>query len=226
MAEPTSPDPPRTPSGQRRFLDDLVRRGIQDRRVLDAMRAIPRRAFVPEALRDAGGGQAALPIGERQTISQPWTVARMCELVEPTSRGRVLEIGTGSGYHAAVLSRLFEIVYSVERIAALAERARRSLRALHIENVHIKIFDGSYGWSEFAPYRAIVVTAGAPSVPDPLVAQLEEGGHLLLPLAEPGNARSQVLTRLTRRGATVERATFDRVRFVRLVGRFGWPEGA
>ena len=226
MAESTPTDPARAPAGQRRLVDDLVRRGIVDPRVLAAMRAVPRRAFVPEALGDAGGGQAALPIGERQTISQPWTVARMCELVEPAGKGRVLEVGTGSGYHAAVLSRLFEIVYSVERIPALAERARRSLRGLGIENVHIKIFDGSYGWSEFAPYRAIVVTAGAPEVPEPLAAQLEDGGHLLLPLAAPGDPRSQVLTRLPRRGSAIERSTFDRVRFVRLVGRFGWPEGS
>ena len=188
------------------------------------MRSIPRRSFVPEALGEAAGGDAALPIGERQTISQPWTVARMCELLEPDGTGRVLEIGTGSGYHAAVLSRLFEIVYSVERIPALAERARLALRSVGVENVHIKIFDGTYGWSEFAPYRSILVTAGAPSVPEPLVQQLEEGGHLLLPLAPAGDARSQVLTRLTRRGSGVARAEFERVRFVRLVGRFGWPE--
>jgi len=224
VAEPTPSGPARAPGGQRRILDELVRRGIRDRRVLEAMRSIPRRSFVPEALGEAAGGDAALPIGERQTISQPWTVARMCELLEPDGTGRVLEIGTGSGYHAAVLSRLFEIVYSVERIPALAERARLALRSVGVENVHIKIFDGTYGWSEFAPYRSILVTAGAPSVPEPLVQQLEEGGHLLLPLAPAGDARSQVLTRLTRRGSGVARAEFERVRFVRLVGRFGWPE--
>jgi protein-L-isoaspartate(D-aspartate) O-methyltransferase len=209
---------------QRRFVDDLVRRGIKNARVLEAMRAIPRRAFVPEALGEAAGGEAALPIGERQTISQPWTVARMCELLEPDGTGKVLEIGTGSGYHAAVLSRLFEIVYSVERIQALAERARKTLRGLGIENVHIKIFDGTYGWSEFAPYRAIAVTAGAPSVPDPLAQQLEDGGYLLLPLAAKDDAKAQVLTRLARKGSSFPRTEFERVRFVPLVGRFGWPE--
>jgi protein-L-isoaspartate(D-aspartate) O-methyltransferase len=213
-----------TEPAQRRFVDDLVRRGIKNARVLEAMRAIPRRAFVPEALGDAAGGEAALPIGERQTISQPWTVARMCELLEPDGTGKVLEIGTGSGYHAAVLSRLFEIVYSVERIQALAERARKTLRGLGIENVHIKIFDGTYGWSEFAPYRAIAVTAGAPSVPDPLAQQLEDGGYLLLPLAAQGDAKAQVLTRLARQGTSFPRTEFERVRFVPLVGRFGWPE--
>ncbi len=223
MAEPR-PSRARVPSrGQRQIVDDLGRRGIRDPRVLDAMLAIRRRAFVPEALSDAARGGEALPIGERQTISQTWTVARMCELVEPDGRGRVLEIGTGSGYHAAVLSRLFEIVYSVERIPALAERARLSLRALGVENVHIQIFDGTYGWSEFAPYRAIVVTAAAPAIPEPLVQQLEEGGHLVLPLAVPDDARSQILTRLTRRGEQLVQTSYERCRFVRLVGRFGWP---
>jgi protein-L-isoaspartate(D-aspartate) O-methyltransferase len=205
------------------MLDDLARRGIRDRRVLDAMAAVRRGAFVPEALGDAARGGEALPIGERQTISQTWTVARMCELVEPDGSGRALEIGTGSGYHAAVLSRLFEIVYSVERIPALAERARLHLREAGIENVHIQIFDGTYGWSEFAPYRAIVVTAAAPSVPDSLVQQLEDGGHLVLPLAVPGDNRSQILTRVTRAGSGVVTASYERCRFVRLVGRFGWP---
>jgi len=223
MAEPRTNRSRETSRGQQQLVDDLDRRGIRDRRVLDAMRATRRRGFVPEALSDAAGGSEALPIGQRQTISQPWMVARMCELVEPDGTGRVLEIGTGSGYHAAVLSRLFEIVYSVERIPALAEHARRTLRSIGVENVHIQIFDGTYGWSEFAPYRSILVTAGAPSIPDPLVQQLEEGGHLVLPLAVPEDARSQILTRVTRRGDEFVQASYEPCRFVRLVGRFGWP---
>ena len=152
-----------------RMVRDLATRGIADRRVLDALAEIPREPFVEEALRSKAYGDVALPIGEKQTISQPFVVARMCELTEPDGTGRVLEIGSGSGYHAAVLSRLFEQVYSVERIATFSKRARETVRALRIENVHFKIFDGSYGWSEFAPYRAIVVTAAAPEVPAPLL---------------------------------------------------------
>ena len=155
-----------------RLVRDLEARGIKDRRVLDAMAAIPREPFVEEALRSKAYGDAPLPIGEKQTISQPWIVARMCELAAPDGTGRVLEIGSGSGYHAAVLGRLFEQVYSVERLEVLSRRARATVRALGIENVHFKIFDGTYGWSEFAPYRAVVVTAAAIEVPAPLVEQL------------------------------------------------------
>jgi protein-L-isoaspartate(D-aspartate) O-methyltransferase len=209
-----------------RMVRELEARGIADRRVLDALSEIPREPFVEEALRSKAYGDAALPIGEKQTISQPYIVARMCELTEPDGTGRVLEIGSGSGYHAAVLSRLFEQVYSVERIAAFSKRARAAVRALGIENVHFKIFDGSYGWSEFAPYRAIVVTAAAPEVPAPLLEQLEAGGRLVLPLATKGraggDASDQTLVRVVKDGDSLRREEHGPCRFVPLLGKFGW----
>jgi protein-L-isoaspartate(D-aspartate) O-methyltransferase len=214
-------------TGRQRMVRSLEARGIKDARVLAAMRAVPRERFVDEALRGEAYGEAALPIGEQQTISQPWIVARMTELLEPDGAGRVLEVGTGSGYHAAVLSRLFEQVYSVERLPSLSRRARETVRASGIENVHFKIFDGTYGWSEFAPYRAIVVTAAAPDVPEPLLEQLDDGGHLVLPIGGDGGgegtAEDQVLVRVTRRGGDTFREEHGRCRFVPLVGKFGWP---
>jgi len=197
------------------MVRELESRGIADRRVLDAMGGVPREPFVEEALRVKAYDDASLPIGEKQTISQPWIVARMCELAEPDRDGRVLEIGSGSGYHAAVLSRLFDQVYSVERLAVFSKRARESVRALGIENVHFKIFDGSYGWSEFAPYRAIIVTAAAPDVPAPLLDQLDEGGRLVLPIGE-------VLTRVVKTAEGPKREEHGPCRFVPLVGKYGW----
>jgi protein-L-isoaspartate(D-aspartate) O-methyltransferase len=209
------------------MADDLRRRGIRHARVLETIEAMPRERFVDEALRDQAYADCSLPIGEKQTISQPWTVARMSEALEPDGSGRVLEIGTGSGYHAAVLSRLFEQVYSVERIPSLSRRALVVVRELGIENVHFKIFDGTYGWGEFAPYRGIVVTAAAPDVPPPLLEQLEEGGRLVLPLlleGESAGSPDQALTRIVRRGDGFERLTLESCRFVPLVGRYGFRE--
>lgn len=206
-----------------RLARDLATQGIRQRSVLDAMRSIPRERFVDEALRAKAYSDAPLPIGEKQTISQPWIVARMTELLEPDGQGKVLEIGSGSGYHAAVLSRLFELVYSVERIAALSQRARRTLRELDIHNVHFKIFDGSYGWSEFAPYRAILVTAGSPDLPAPLFEQLEEGGRLIIPLARSVDDPVQTLVRFTKTNGQPVREEHGSCRFVPLVGKFGWP---
>ena len=209
-----------------RMVRELTARGIADRRVLDALAATPREPFVEEALRSKAYDDAALPIGEKQTISQPYIVARMCELTEPDGTGRVLEIGSGSGYHAAVLSRLFEHVYSVERIAAFSKRARATVRGLGIETVHFKIFDGSYGWSEFAPYRAIVVTAAAPDVPAPLLEQLEDGGRLVLPIAAKGgtggDAADQTLIRVVKDPTGIRREDHGACRFVPLLGKFGW----
>ena len=209
-----------------RMVRELTARGIADRRVLEALATTPREPFVEEALRAKAYDDAALPIGEKQTISQPYIVARMCELTEPDGTGRVLEIGSGSGYHDAVLSRLFEHVYSVERIAAFSKRARAAVRALGIETVHFKIFDGSYGWSEFAPYRAIVVTAAAPEIPAPLLEQLEDGGRLVLPIAAKGSTggdgADQTLIRVVKDPSGIRREEHGACRFVPLVGKFGW----
>jgi protein-L-isoaspartate(D-aspartate) O-methyltransferase len=199
------------PLRRRRMVRELEERGIRLPRVLEAMSAIARTAFVDEALQGKAYEDSALPIGEAQTISQPWIVARMSELLEPDGSGRVLEIGTGSGYHAAVLSRLFEQVYSVERNLGLSRRARERIRELGIENVHFKVFDGSYGWSEFAPYRAIVVTAAAPEVPSPLAEQLEVGGRLVVPVV-----------RVVRTTGGLTRDEHGPCKFVPLVGKFGW----
>jgi len=211
---PTSP--------RERMVRTLQERGIADPWVLAALREIPRERFVDEALAAKAYADASLPIGEQQTISQPWIVAAMTELVEPDGTGRALEIGTGSGYQAAVLSRVFAQVYTVERLPSLSTRARQTLRALSIENVHLKIFDGSYGWSEFAPYRAIVVTAAAPEVPKPLLDQLAEGGRLVLPIGESQGAAEQTLVRVTRRGSEFVRESAGICRFVPLVGKFGF----
>ena len=209
-----------------RMIRGLESRGITDLRVLAAMAQVPRDLFVNEALRGKAYHDAALPIGERQTISQPWIVARMTELLVPNGGGRVLEIGSGSGYHASILSKLFEQVYSVERIPLLSRRALEAVRALRIENVHFKIFDGTYGWSEFAPYRGIIVTAAAPDVPTPLLEQLEPGGHLVLPLSGNESAESppdeQILVRISRLEKEYVREEHGSCRFVPLVGKFGW----
>jgi protein-L-isoaspartate(D-aspartate) O-methyltransferase len=201
---------------------ELAEQGIRDAEVLRALQEVPRERFVDEALQGKAYDDAALPIGEKQTISQPWIVARTCELAEPDGTGRVLEVGTGSGYHAAVLSRLFELVYTVERIPSLSQRARQTLRSLRIENVHFKIFDGGYGWSEFAPYRAILVTAAVPEVPAPLLEQLEEGGRLVVPVGSSASSEEQVLTRVVKRGGDAVVEEHGPCRFVPLLGRYGW----
>ncbi len=218
----------RADARRERMVRDLEARGITHALVLKAMEAVPRECFVEEALRARAYADSALPIGEKQSISQPELVARMSELMDPDGTGRVLEIGTGSGYHAAVLSHIFEQVYSVERLPSLSRRALESVRRLGIENVHFKIFDGTYGWSEFAPYRGIVVTAAAPEVPAPLLDQLGEKGALVIPLVrrEPGphGREVQSLWRVVRRGDGFEREEHGPCRFVPLVGKFGWEK--
>lgn len=209
-------------SFRRRMVEEqLVRRGISDPRVLDAMAAVPREAFVAADLRGEAYADTPLPIGEGQTISQPFIVALMVQALKLTGDERVLEVGAGSGYAAAVLGELAAEVYAVERLPSLARAAARRLAELGIENVEVVCADGSRGWPERAPYDGIVVAAGAPRVPESLRAQLAVGGRLVIPV---GNARTmQELVRLTRISETeIRRERLADVCFVPLVGEEGW----
>lgn len=201
--------------------EQLVGRGIRDRRVLDAMGKVPRHLFVEEALRSRAYGDYPLPIGEKQTISQPYMVALMTESLELKGNEKVLEIGTGSGYQSAVLAELCEKVYSVERIKSLAVKARDRLDSLGYLNVAIKIFDGTYGWIEHAPYDAIIVTAGAPDIPKSLIDQLAVGGRMVIPI---GDEFSQTLVKLEKSRDGITTTNICGCVFVKLVGNHGWKE--
>jgi protein-L-isoaspartate(D-aspartate) O-methyltransferase len=188
--------------------------------VIDAMLKIPRHLFVEEAMAAQAYNDNPLPIGERQTISQPYMVALMSELLELKGKERVLEIGTGSGYQAAVLAVLADRVYTMERIRPLAMRARKVLDSLGLLNVNIKVDDGTCGWEEEAPFDAIIVTAGAPEIPEALVKQLAPGGRLVLPV---GNQISQTLVKVLKGqdGALSVEQSIG-CRFVKLIGKHGW----
>ena len=197
----------------------LEARGIKDRRVLDAMREVPRHLFVPAAYRERAYDDCPLPIDERQTISQPYMVAWMTELLRLKGEETVLEVGTGSGYQAAVLSKLARFVFTMERIPLLAEAAKKRLRDMGIENAEVVVGDGTEGLLEHAPYEGIIVTAGSPSVPPRLVEQLVDGGRLVIPV---GSSAVQMLTVIEKRGdKTITREEGSCV-FVPLVGRYGW----
>lgn len=202
------------------MVDLLRRRGILDPRVLKAMAEIPRHLFVPEALAAKAYGDHALPIGDMQTISQPYMVARMTELAEVDKDSTVLEIGAGSGYQTAVLSAVAGRVFSIERISDLARSAQRNIRQLGCYNATVKWFDGTIGWSDHAPYDAILVAAGSPEVPEPLVKQLGVGGKLVIPI---GSEEQQVLVRIIRTERGVVREEHGLCQFVKLIGRHGWP---
>jgi len=198
----------------------LIARGIRDRRVIEAMLKLPRHLFVEEAMAAQAYNDNPLPIGERQTISQPYMVALMTELMELKGKEKVLEIGTGSGYQAAVLAMLADRVCTIERIRPLAMRARKVLDSLRLLNINIKIDDGTVGWEEEAPFDAILVTAGAPDIPPKLVEQLAPGGRLVLPV---GDQFSQTLVRvLKREDGTYATEQSIGCRFVKLIGRNGW----
>ena len=202
-----------------RMIDVIVGRGIRDERVLEAMRRIPRHEFVPEPFTAKAYGDHALSIGAEQTISQPYMVALMTQLLELGPESRVLEIGAGSGYQTAVLAALARYVYGIERIAELARAGAARLQALRITNATIKCFDGTIGWSEHAPYDAVLVAAGGPTVPEPLVAQLKVGGRLVAPV---GTERSQRLVRLIRTESGVVEEDHGGCIFVKLIGRYGY----
>jgi protein-L-isoaspartate(D-aspartate) O-methyltransferase len=199
----------------------LIPRGLADSRVLAAMRKVPRHRFVPPHLWDQAYNDYPLPIGEDQTISQPYIVALMTEILEPREGDRVLEIGTGSGYQAAILAELVAQVFTMDRMGPLASRALEVLEKLGYQNIQARVGDGTLGWPEEAPFDGIIVTAAAPQVPRPLTEQLALGGRLVIPV---GDRYSQTLTciRKTKDGLKFE--YHGGCRFVPLIGKFGWPE--
>ena len=199
----------------------LISRGIEDPLVLDAMGKIPRDRFVEEALTGEAYNDHPLPIGHKQTISQPYMVALMTEALALTGSEKVLEIGTGSGYQTAVLAQLSEKVYTVERIRVLMVKARTILAELECNNVLFKAYDGTLGWQEFAPYDAIMVTAGAPKVPEPLLEQLAKVGRLVIPI---GDRSTQELKRITKKNGKYLQENLGGCRFVNLIGLHGWKE--
>ena len=205
-----------------RMVDEQIAfRGVTDPRVLAVMGKVPRHEFMPEALRAQAYGDHAMPIGEGQTISQPYIVALMSELLELKGDERVLEIGTGSGYQAAVLAELCQKVFTIERVKTLADKARATLDRLGYKNVVMKVYDGTYGWKEMSPFDAIIVTAAAPDVPDTLVEQLKDGGRLVIPV---GERYTQVLLKVIKSPSGVVTKTSIPCVFVPLIGAKGWKE--
>ncbi|MDP2972155.1 MAG: protein-L-isoaspartate(D-aspartate) O-methyltransferase [Deltaproteobacteria bacterium] len=201
--------------------EQIIERGIKDPCVIAAMKKVPRHLFVEEALQSQAYNDHPLPIGEKQTISQPYMVALMTEAMELKGKERVLEIGCGSGYQAAILAEMAQEVFSVERIRSLAIRARKLLYDLGYFNVEIKIFDGTYGWAEKGPFDAIIVTAGSPDISQPFYDQLSMGGRLVIPV---GNSDVQDLFRITKTEEGMKKENLGGCRFVKLIGRYGWED--
>lgn len=204
---------------RRMVQEQIAGRGVRDQRLLKAMQEVPRHLFVDEALWSQAYNDHPLSIGEGQTISQPYMVALMSDALGLTGGEKVLEIGTGSGYQTAILAKLCDWVYSVERILSLSRQAQRVLEQIGIFNVNLIVGDGTKGHAREAPYDAIMVTAGAPQVPQPLLAQLKEGGRLVVPV---GDRHLQNLMRLTRRGEEFVSEDLGGCRFVNLIGEHGW----
>jgi protein-L-isoaspartate(D-aspartate) O-methyltransferase len=208
------------PGGRRRLVEALQEHGVRDLAVLRAFDLTPRHLFVPTAMRHRAYEDSALPIGNGQTISQPSTHAKYLELLALRGKERVLEVGTGSGYQTVLLSHLASQVFSIERVGTLVTQARDAIRAAEAPNVSLLSGDGTLGWREYAPYDAILVTAGSPAVPTPLAEQLQEGGRLLIPI---GDREEQILALFIKRGAELERRDIGPARFVPLIGKYGWP---
>ncbi len=206
-----------------KMVDTQIRaRGVKDVRLLKVMQTIPRHLFVEEAMMDQAYNDNHLPIGEKQTISQPYIVALMTEALALTGKEKVLEIGTGSGYQTAILAQLADRVFSIERIASLAGRARKMLDYLHAFNVAIRVGDGTYGWKEEAPFDGVLVTAGAPKVPSLLVAQLSLGGRLIIPVGSRSTQTLLKVTRLSEDIHDIKKEDLGGCRFVDLIGEHGW----
>ncbi len=206
---------------ERMVKEQIYARGIRDKRVLNAMLKVPRHLFVDKGLRDSAYSDHPLPIGEGQTISQPYIVALMTEALSLKGDEKVLEIGTGSGYQTAILAELCKEVYTIERIPILSIRAQKLLRGLGYKNIFFKIGDGTKGWEEYAPYDGIIVTAAAKTIPKPYLDQLADGGRLVIPV---GDAFSQDLIVVTREGNKFKEKSLGGCRFVKLIGEHGWKE--
>ena len=204
---------------ERMVQEQLLHRGITDEKVLQSMTEVPRHLFVDGAMQASAYGDHPLPIAGDQTISQPFIVAAMTQALQLQGTEKVLEIGTGSGYQAAVLSRLCEKVYTVERINTLLASARKVFDQLHIYNILSRLDDGTLGWSEHAPYDAIIVTAGGPEIPEPLVEQLADPGRMVIPV---GGREVQELEYLTKIDGEIKVERLESVRFVSLIGQHGW----
>lgn len=210
----------------KRLRDDMVRtqieaRGITDPHVLDAMRRVPRHRFVLEAMMDQAYMDYPLPIGEQQTISQPFIVAEMTQALGLTKEDRVLEIGTGSGYQAAILAQIVDKVYTIERKHALFVRTRRLFDQLKYFNIVTRYTDGTQGWKDEAPFDAIIVTAGAPDIPEMLLEQLDVGGRMVIPV---GDQHTQDMVRIVRTEKGFNKENMGRCRFVKLIGEQGWRD--
>jgi len=199
--------------------EQLLPRSIHDQKTLEAMRKVPRHLFVEDAMKNQAYGDSPLPIGKGQTISQPYIVALMTQALGLKGHEHVLEIGTGSGYQAAILSQICEKVYTVERIDTLLVQARKVFDSLHYLNILTKLDDGTNGWPEYGPYDAIVVTAGGPKVPLPLLEQLADPGILIIPVGDRG---VQNLQFVTKKDGEITEKTIELVRFVNLIGDYGW----
>jgi protein-L-isoaspartate(D-aspartate) O-methyltransferase len=199
--------------------DQLIRRGIHDPKTLEAMRQVPRHLFVEDALQNQAYADFPLPIGRGQTISQPFIVALMTQALGLQGHESVLEIGTGSGYQAAILSLICEKVYTVERIDTLLVNARSIFDKLHYLNILTKLDDGTNGWPEYAPYDVIIVTAGGPKLPEPLLDQLADPGRLVIPVGDRGVQNLQLITK---KDGSITEKTIEYVRFVNLIGSHGW----
>jgi protein-L-isoaspartate(D-aspartate) O-methyltransferase len=205
----------------RMIRDQLEARGVEDRRVLDAMREIPRHRFIPDEFGAAAYHDRPLPIGSGQTISQPYIVGLMTSLLELKQNDKVLEIGAGSGYQAAILSKLARSVISVERLPEIAAKAKGLMQGLGIANVNVVVGDGTLGYAPDAPYDGIIITAASPDIPPPLIDQLADMGRLVAPV---GSRDLQQLVRIRKQGDRISRETFGGVVFVPLLGCHGWQE--
>jgi protein-L-isoaspartate(D-aspartate) O-methyltransferase len=206
---------------ERMVQEQIVARGIDDVRVIAALRKIPRHLFVDPGIVNRAYHDSALPIGEKQTLSQPFMAAHMTAALRLTGSEKALEIGTGSGYQTALLAELCFNVFSVEKLRTLSRKARKLLDHLGYQNIALHVGDGTIGWSEHAPYDAILVAAAAPSAPKPLLEQLAPAGRLVIPV---GDEQAQTLLRVTRTGSGFKEEQLGECKFVKLLGKYGWPD--